>query len=541
VAQDKPHDKTASPWDDQKLPQIARLAELGMSVAATAHDLRQPLSALKMALQMAREKIADRTEASADLDDALRQLERVEILVERTRNLFAPPQGMHPIDLVELVGEIAAAAKWQPGLSGRARLEASVDEDVPRIMGDRPLLEQLVVNLINNARDAVEQGGDGRVLIAVRSAQGGGGADLIVADDGVGIPPEIAARMFEPFVTTKAEGKGTGLGLYIAKRAAEDHGATIGVMAPDELAALDLGRFTTGFRIAFPNGAVRDSQRIPLSRRPSTAPPSGRRALVVEDEPTARRLVGKILEAEGFECTLCGTGEEAIAALERAPFDLLVADKNLPGVSGVEVARLVRRRCARARVLIATGYPSDESAFEAMEMGVHGYLIKPLDVDALREHVRSLFGASYGVGAPRAETGETAAPPMARPRDLKILIAEPDHAVRRAIQAALDAAGCGVEALAHGGGVRAAMTGGSVRVLIARPEVLARERDWLSERGDGVSGALAIMDRAGVDRSIEAIHCGARGMIVPPFEAAAVVAAIERVVAQLEQERGGRS
>jgi signal transduction histidine kinase len=238
--------------DEQSLQQIGRLAELGLSVAATVHDLRQPLSTMKMALQMAREKVPDRAEAASDLDDALKQLARVEILVERTRNLFSPPQGVSSIDLTEVVAEVAAVLRWQPGFNGRVRFEATVQEDVPRILGDRPLLEQLVVNLINNARDAVEENGGGRVLLALRGAPGASGAELIVADDGVGIPPEVAARLFEPFVTTKAEGKGTGLGLYIVKCAADDHGAAVGVMSPDELAALRMGRLATGFRVVFP-------------------------------------------------------------------------------------------------------------------------------------------------------------------------------------------------------------------------------------------------------------------------------------------------
>jgi signal transduction histidine kinase len=255
MAQDQPHDYrgrgASAAVDDRDLAQLARLAEIGLSVAATTHDLRQPLSTIRMALQLARERVAAGADASAELEEALRQLGRVETLVERTRNLFSARHGWQTLDLVELIGEIAATLRWQPVFRGGIRLEAAFGDEIPLISGDRALLEQLVVNLINNARDAVEERGGGRVLLSLREDAGSGGVELVIADDGAGIPFENVERLFEPFFTTKGEGKGTGLGLYIVRRVAEEHGAKLSLMSAAELAALDLGPLATGFRVIF--------------------------------------------------------------------------------------------------------------------------------------------------------------------------------------------------------------------------------------------------------------------------------------------------
>ena len=523
--------------DERRLLQIARLAELGLSVAATAHDLRQPLSALKMTLQILRERTSLPTDTAQDLDEALRQVARVETLVERTRNMFAPPQGMASVDLVTLAEAIAGAAKWPARHDRSASLEVETGRDIPTVAGDRSLLEQLVMNLVNNARDAVEEHGGGRVLLIVRRDAVGDSVELIVADDGPGISSESAERVFEPFFTTKAQGKGTGLGLYIVRRVAEDHGAKLELMSAKELAALGRGALSTGFRVAFPIAArAKDADAKQVAALPSAPPPTGgRRALVVEDEPIVRRLIVKLLEREGFECVPCATGDEALAALTGDAVDLVVADKNLPGASGLEVLKRARRRSRATRAVITTGYPSESSVLEAMALDVDDYFLKPLDVEALRGRIRGLFEAPTGEGAD--------APDGPAPDDRRVLVAEADMTARRAIEVALRGLGREVETHAAGPDLDAALSRSTARFLIGRPEVLRRARRWLARRDrDATRFGLAVIEREGVEAAIEAIQAGARGVLAPPFTAGAVREAFERLRSCVEDEcgRGGR-
>lgn len=522
--------------DEERLTQIARLAELGLSLAATAHDLRQPLSALKMTLQILRDKAASSPEIREDLREALLQLGRVEALVERTRSLFSPSRGLHRVDVAALAKRIAAEAGWRPERAGGARLETAIDDGVPNIVGDAALLEQLVGNLLNNARDAIAHGGGERVLLAVRSGADRRCVEVVVADDGPGIPPEIAGKVFEPFFTTKGPGGGTGLGLYIVRRVVEDHGAAIALMSAGELRALDRGPLSTGFRIAFPSDGRTDAEAEEQARRSSTPPrPCTRRALVVEDEPTVRRLLSRVLEREGFECAQCGTGEEALEALGERRFDLVVADKNLPGVSGMEVVERARRQRPSIRAVIATGYPSEGSAAEAMALGADDYLLKPLDVDALRSRVRELFDGA-GASPPDAPGDAGLRGPAAAP-GRRVFVADADMGARRAIESALRELGCDVETHAGGDGLDRALGRSGCSVLVARPEVLRGQRGWLSAGGGcGARSALAIMGREGVEEAIEAIRCGARGIFAPPFSPGAVSETFARLLGHLEDE-----
>jgi CheY-like chemotaxis protein len=534
--------------DERRLMQIARLAELGLSVAATAHDLRQPLSALKMTLQILRERIEGASETSQDIDEALRQVARVETLVERTRNMFAPPQGMGTVDLAALAEEICGGVRWAAGHghSGGARLEVEAGRDLPKIHGDRALIEQLVMNLVNNARDAVEERGGGKVLLAIRRVAGADAdaVEMIIADTGAGIRDELAEKIFDPFFTTKDAGKGTGLGLYIVKRVAEDHGAKLELMGRAALAGLDRGALSTGFRLVFPGiGRADAAPAARVSRSSFPGVPCGRRALVVEDEPVVRKLIVKLLEREGFECAPCETGDQAITAIEAGRFDLVVADKNLPGASGIEVLRRVRRRDLETRVVITTGYPSESSVVEAMALGVDDYFLKPLDVEALRATILGLFATEEGaLSEAAAEGGGRAGALTEGETRRRAFIAEPDMGTRRLIEVALRGIGFEVETNAGGRDLGAALGRTTSRILIARPELLDGARQWLRDgRGRAARFGIAIVEREGVDAAIAAIRSGARGVLVPPFTESVVGDTLARIAACIDREGEGRS
>lgn len=598
---------------DAKLLQIAKLTEAGLSVAAVVHEMRQPISALKIALQLLREKLPPEDEPRGYLGDALAQTARLEELVDRTREFMRTSEGRAKLPLEEVVDSAVSLIRWQLERH-RIGIEVDVEESLPKILGDRNHLEQMLVNLLSNAKDAVMAGGgQGRVTVSLRRAADKGIA-LVVADSGAGIEPDVAEQIFQPFFTTKPAEQGTGLGLFIVKRVAAEHGAEVELLPKAKLAELGKG-LRTGFRVLFQDRSRRETTR-PTAPTELPKREGSRRALVVDDEEVILRLMSKLLDGEGFECTAVKSGESALDALERGWFDLLVTDKNLPGISGIEVARFARNAMPWMPILIVTGYASEESAREAAALGVADYVLKPIDVEDFRVRVDKVCRIGRGLGdarpsepppgselttvpppdpdrttqpparrqsspptntrtsAPPAarESGRLSAPPplkdarssgvtrggaaaesdeesrdshrpppRIRPEEIDIrvavLLVEPDEDVRGTVGGALSSLGCEVASFSNVDEARIHATKSGFEVLVANREILAEEREWFMEvGGKRTLGAIAIMDRAGVDKAIEAIHLGARGVLSPPFEAARVVFEFKRSVARLIAE-----
>jgi CheY-like chemotaxis protein len=588
---------------DSMLLQVAKLTEAGLSVAAVVHEMRQPLSALKIALQLLREKLPPEGERRGYLVDALQQTARLEELVDRTREFMRPSEGKTEVRLEQVVDSAVTLVRWQLERH-RINLELHIDGDLPPVVGDSNHLEQMVVNLLSNARDAVlAAGGNGRVVVALDSGFGRG-IRLVIADSGSGIEPDVADRIFQPFFTTKGVGTGTGLGLYIVQHVAAQHGAKVELMSVADVVDLELGSdLRTGFCVSFP-GPERETTKPVPSLRPKAG--TTKRALVVDDEEVILRLMSKLLEGEGFECTTVKSGESALDALEVKRFDLLVTDKNLPGISGIEVARFARNAVPWMPILIVTGYASEESAREAAALGVADYVLKPIDVTDFRLRVLKVTKAGRGVGDgedvepirdsqlvtlpppdPNRETvppdqrraskppgardsarlsspapefasatdsgvtrgGAAASEPPAprpvasrlRPEEIDIrvavLLVEPNSDVRQQVGEAIRSLGCEVASYGSADEARIFATSEGFEVLVASREILAEERAWFMEvGGKRALGAIAIMDRAGVDKAIEAIHLGARGVLSPPFEEARVKFEFHRSVGRLVAE-----
>jgi len=526
--------------DEDKLTQVAKLAELGMSVAAVTHEIRQPLSALKIALQMAREKTGTDKELLKDLGDALDQAIRVEGLVDRTRTFLSPPRGKKPLNLSSVVAGAISMVRWQIEGRRRVEIEPVLEPEVQVVPIDKSLVEQLVSNLLVNARDALLQQGGGRIV--VRVGEGPEGVDLVVADNGPGLDPRIADKVFAPFFTTKAAGSGTGLGLYIVKKVAAEHEASVSLMAKEELDDLGMGRLSTGFRVTFPaeprSAAI--TSPPPRKRSAETSKPLARRALLVDDEKPILGLLSKLMGQEGYQVVAVSTGEEALNRLEAEEFSVLVTDKNLPGVSGVEVARFSRIARPFMPVLLITGYASEDSALEALAIGVSDYIVKPLDLEDFRSRLRKITGGDRSSRDTRPlKTIEKEGPDT---RDgfsddagdgISVVLIEGDPQVRGLISDALGGIGCKVKSYADRSELSYTP---EFNILIASPAELAEINDWFSPGADGVMGAIALMERGGVDKTIEAIHIGARGIIAPPFDESSVTFDFKRVISRLERE-----
>ncbi|MFY2558595.1 hybrid histidine protein kinase/response regulator SinK [Corallococcus terminator] len=343
--------------------------------AEVLHELRQPLLGVKAYAQI----LAEDGGPTGPLRLLMSQVERMEQIVSDFIRLASERHA--PQQRLALAAPIWAAAKLfsiNPD-SARISLEVEAPEDIS-VQGNSRLIEQLTLNLLNNARDAMS--GRGRVKVVL--TREGSAPVLYVADWGPGIPDELRERIFEPYVT--ASKRGTGLGLAVCRRIAQEHNARID-LAP--LGALrDVPPPATVFRVLFPA---------------SDSAPGPRKRLLVVDDETIIRMVFRDLMGKECEVIEAASGEEALDLLRESPVDLIVTDKNLPGLSGLELAQQARRLSAASRVILMTGYPSLVTTQQALELGVVDYLLKPFD--DIRE-VRALLRST--LAAPPTQPGAVA-------------------------------------------------------------------------------------------------------------------------------------
>jgi CheY-like chemotaxis protein len=240
------------------------------------------------------------------------------------------------------------------------------------------------MNLVFNAVDALPAGGEIRLVAAQRGAH----VEVAVSDDGEGMPAEVRARVFEPFFTTKGEG-GTGLGLSQVFGIVEQHG---GHVAVDSAA----GRGTT-VRLVFPRGLPARGDRargVPARGSGLEGAPRALRILAVDDEPTLAGLLAHMLHRDGHAVAVAHSGEAALEVLDRGPFDLVVSDLGMGGISGWDLAEQVRARRPGLPFVLATGWGAEIDPDEARRRGVAAVLAKPYRLADLRRVVRDIDPAT---------------------------------------------------------------------------------------------------------------------------------------------------
>jgi CheY-like chemotaxis protein/anti-sigma regulatory factor (Ser/Thr protein kinase) len=240
----------------------------------------------------------------------------------------------------------------------------ALESSLPPVSGDLAQLKQVVVNLALNARDAM----DGRGTLILETATRDGAVLLRVRDDGCGMDDATKARALEPFFTTKAEGEGTGLGLSVVYGVVDSLGGTIAIESRP-------GEGTT-VEIVLPAAEGSVEQPVAQDARPGEG--HAERILVVEDRQVVRDLAHDVLVDSGFEVETAANGDEALAiSAASGPFDLLLSDVVMPGMSGPELAERLREAQPGLPVLFMSGYTDDVLADEVFARPRTWFLRKP--------------------------------------------------------------------------------------------------------------------------------------------------------------------
>jgi PAS domain S-box-containing protein len=363
---------------EAQLRQAQKMEAIGRLAGGVAHDFNNILQAMLSHAQLLGAVASDPARVAVVAVELEQQIRRGAALTRQlllfSRQETTKPE---PLDLNEAVHASSQLLRRLVHENISFRLELA--EGPLAVRADRGQLDQVLMNLVVNAADAMADGGVLRVGTG-RSADGS--PWVAVSDTGCGIPEAVRGRVFEPFFTTKPAGKGTGLGLAVVYGIVNRHGGAI------ELES-GVGQGTT-VRITFPasDAAAGAADGPPSGDKPL---PRGRgeRVLIVEDEQGAREGLAEILTSLGYTVFAAASGEDAQALPAEPPFDLLLTDLMLPGIAGPELAAEMAGRWPRLRVILMSGYTEDEAVKGRIAAELVRFLQKPFGMARLAREVRA--------------------------------------------------------------------------------------------------------------------------------------------------------
>jgi two-component system, cell cycle sensor histidine kinase and response regulator CckA len=376
-------DVTAHRDLEERLRHSQKMEALGRLAGGVAHDFNNLLTAILGYCSLLGMKLRE-----TSLLVFLREIEKSgERAAALTRQLlaFSRKQMMVPqvLDLGVVLRELRMMLR--PLLSEDIELSIDIANDLKPVRADRGQIEQVFLNLVVNARDAMPRGGKlGVALYNECAASGPGSIVLLVTDTGTGMTPAVRSRVFEPFFTTKAEGKGTGLGLATVYGIVTQSGGTVSLDS-------EPGQGSR-FVVRLPLSEEIDSI-APPKQETSAAPAGSANILLVEDEETVRSLTARVLEEQGHRVLVAANGPEALAlaGLESADIDLVVTDVIMPGMKGPElVAKLLELRPS-LKVLYVSGYAADSLGLGGRIDGEIPFLPKPFTASVLARRVREVL------------------------------------------------------------------------------------------------------------------------------------------------------
>ena len=379
---------------ETQLRQAHKMEAVGQLAGGVAHDFNNMLTAIRGYTELLLGMPWKDDEAREALGEIRNAADRAACL---TRQLlaFSRKQMMQPrpVSPNTIVRDIESMLRRL--LVGDVELSTRLGTEVGQITVDPVQLEQVLLNLVVNARDAMPEGGrivvqtarvelDAEFCRQYEGARQGPHVMLAVSDNGSGMSEEVKRHIFEPFFTTKERGAGTGLGLSTVYGIVQQSGGSIAVES-------EVGRGST-FRIYFP----RTETAAPPQPRSAAIPTSGARRgtiLLVDDEEGVRRMLKALLERLGYDVIVAADGIEGLAAGERhqGRIDLLVTDMMMPRMHGKELSERFTARRPETRVLFTSGYADDDVIERGLLDADMAFIQKPFSMEELGDKIRELL------------------------------------------------------------------------------------------------------------------------------------------------------
>jgi PAS domain S-box-containing protein len=374
---------------EDQLRQAQRLEAIGRLAGGIAHDFNNLLTVISGYADALLEE--GRSEGESELREIAAAADRATAL---TRQLlaFSRRQVLRP-DVLSVNGVVEGLTPMLGRLIGEdVELEMSLDPQARNVLADPSQIEQVIVNLVVNARDAMPDGGqltietssvylDADYVMHHAEATQGPHTVLAVSDTGTGMDAETMARVFEPFYTTKPVGEGTGLGLASVYGIVKQSGGSIWVYS-------EPGHGTT-FKVYLP--AASDPVAATTAMEEPAGPTGTETVLVVEDEPSLRALVAQMLESKGYTVVAAETAEDALDLAQSELVDLVLTDLVMPRISGRELASRVRETRPSVRVLFMSGYADDAVVRHGTLEPGSAFIEKPFSANDLARSVRGVL------------------------------------------------------------------------------------------------------------------------------------------------------
>jgi len=379
---------------ENQLQQSRRMEAVGRLAGGIAHDFNNLLTIVKGYAELALQRTGVQPELRADVQQIENAAERASTLI-RQLLAFSRRQVLQP-KIIDLNAIVLGLDKLLGRLMGEhIEMVTRCAANVGHVKADPAQIEQVIMNLVVNARDAMPKGGrltvetvnvdlDSTYARDHVTVKPGPYVMLAVSDSGIGMNPETVAHIFEPFYTTKESGQGTGLGLSTVYGIVKQSGGYIWVYS-------EPGKGTT-FKVYLP----RVAEQVESKPQAAEIPAAGRGSetiLLVEDEEAVRELASRILSAKGYSVVAAKSVREAeeFAEKHRGEIHLLLTDIIMPGTSGRELARRITRRHPRTRVLYMSGYTDNVLAQGGVLEAGLSFLQKPFTPGALVQKVRDVL------------------------------------------------------------------------------------------------------------------------------------------------------
>jgi len=495
---------------EEELRQSQKMEAVGLLAGGIAHDFNNVLNVIIGYSKLLLQKLPEGERTYRQVSEICKAGERAAGLTQQLL-AFSRKQVLQPrvVNFADTLREMDALVRRVIGED--VEVATKIHDDVARVKIDPSQVQQVILNLVVNARDAMPGGGKLTFELSnadldasyarIHNIAPGSYVMLAVSDNGCGMTPEVRQRAFEPFFTTKEVGSGTGLGLATVYGIIQQSGGHIWLYSEPGVG--------TTFKMFFPSV---DAREIPAEAAHEIAPRGTETILVVEDDPAVRLLVEEILGSAGYRVLAAEDGPSAVSAAEQhgGEIDLLLTDVVLPKMGGKEVASRLTALRPGLKVLFMSGYTGHSAAHHgALDSDVH-FLPKPFSPDALCEKVRAVLTARMPVR--------------------KILVVDDEPAVRELLAEILNDAGFQAVTARDGRETRAWLRENPVDLIITDLAMEGEEGIELIRslrKADPRVKIIAISGTFGPEILTAARALGANAALTKPVSQATLLRSIE--------------